>query len=93
MQWIPGQNNIADALTKINLHTFKLLNEVLSSGILDPIWMIVVGVGSLVLGHVKHVVNVPENDPILLLDQTLIRPFGREGVRREAAYPRVVFPK
>lgn len=35
IQWIPGTCNFADALTKINPHTFSLLNSLLSSGKLD----------------------------------------------------------
>ena len=34
MRWIPGDINPADALTKRNPQTWKLLNEILSSGIL-----------------------------------------------------------
>ena len=36
MQWVPGKTNLADALTKINPHSFSLLNESMQTGILAP---------------------------------------------------------
>ena len=34
MMWIPGSKNIADVLTKRNLVAYRLLNDVLTSGII-----------------------------------------------------------
>ncbi len=35
LQWIPGQNNIADALTKRNVVMYRKLNNICNSGIID----------------------------------------------------------